>query len=62
MNAVQDWVVDETRRAWPELHLATGESLAVLSPLRTESGVAVWAANSVRVPVGSLDRWEGSTR
>ncbi|MCI9888647.1 hypothetical protein JT358_09270 [Micrococcales bacterium 31B] len=58
MNAVQDWVVDETHRGWPEVRVASGNFLEILTPRLTESGDAMWSGKSISIPLGSLDKWD----
>lgn len=54
MNAVQDWVIDETGRGWPELHATNGDFVDILIPNMSKFGTPVWACNKVEIPLGSL--------
>ena len=53
VSALQDDVMDQLNRPWPEL---AGPAVVVLQPRIDDRGVAVWASNdgSVRCPVGEL--------
>ncbi|KUF07763.1 hypothetical protein [Leucobacter sp. G161] len=58
MNAIQDWVADETGHGWPELQDEIGNYLGLLSPALSETGSAVWAVNDISIPAGRLPDWK----
>lgn len=60
LGEVQDWVIDEIGRPWPEARIADGTSSGVLQAARRGSAL-VWTDGSRwAIPVGELSSWATS--
>ena len=53
VDAVCDWVMDESGHGWPELADAQGSFLALLTP-QSKQGRVVWTGGGQEVPIGQL--------